>query len=162
MQREFAYPAEFIDADELRSAHIGGTQSHGALRIPDALAVHPLKLASGVLRMARAAGATVYTASPVTAWEKRGAEHVLTTPQGTVRARTVVLATNGYTPQHLHSAVRATLLPVLSHIIVTRPLTPEEIHAANFATRHVLTDSRKLFATGGACPTTAFCSAAAD
>ncbi|MEO8441302.1 MAG: FAD-binding oxidoreductase [Betaproteobacteria bacterium] len=144
LQHEFEYPAEFIEGDELRTAHIGGTQSHGALRIPDALAVHPLKLASGVLRMARAAGATVHTASPVTAWEKRGAEHLLTTPHGTVRAKTVVLATNGYTPQHLHPAVRATLLPVLSHIIVTRPLTPEEIHASNFITRHVLTDSRKL------------------
>src|SRR5258707_297270 len=40
--------------------------------------------------------------------------------------------------------MRATLLPVLSHIIVTRPLTPEEIHASNFVTRHVMTDSRKL------------------
>jgi len=144
LQREFDCPAEFIEADKLRAEHIGGTQSHGALRIPDALAVHPLKLASGVLRMARAAGATVHTASPVTAWEKHGAEHVLTTPHGTVRAKQVVLATNGYTPQHLHPAVRATLLPVLSHIIVTRPLTSVEIRAANFVTRHVLTDSRKL------------------
>jgi len=144
LRREFDYPAEFIEADELRATHIGGTQSHGAVRIPDALAVHPLKLASGVLRMARAAGALVHTASPVTAWEKRGAEHVLTTPHGTVRAKKVVIATNGYTPQHLHPAVRATLLPVLSHIIVTRPLTPEEIRAAHFLTRHVLTDSRKL------------------
>ena len=144
MQREFDYAAEFIDAETLRSQHIGGTQSHGALRVPDALAVHPMKLASGVLRMARAAGATVHTASPVTRLEKRGAGHVLTTPHGTVRAKSVVIATNGYTPQHLHPAVRAALLPILSHIIVTRPLTEEEIRAANFLTRHVLTDSRKM------------------
>ena len=63
---------------------------------------------------------------------------------GTVRAKKVVIATNGYTPQQLHPAVRATLLPVLSHIIVTRALTPDEIRAANFVTPHVLTDSRKL------------------
>jgi gamma-glutamylputrescine oxidase len=144
LQREFDYPAQFIEAEDLRVRHVGGTQSHGALRIPDAVAVHPLKLTAGVLRMAREAGATVHTASPVTHWQKHGAEHVLTTPGGTVRAKTVVLATNGYTPQFLHPAVRATLLPVLSHIIVTRPLTPDEIEAANFVTRHVLTDSRKL------------------
>ena len=144
LQREFGYPAEYIAADELRGNHLGGAQSHGALRIPDALGLHPLKLASGVLRMARAAGAKVHAASPVTHWEKRGAEHVLTTPHGTVRAKSVVLATNGYTPQQLHPAVRATLLPVLSHIIVTRPLTAEEIAASNFVTRHVLTDTRKL------------------
>jgi taurine dehydrogenase large subunit len=144
LQREFAYPAQWIDAEELRSQHVGGPQAHGALRIPDALAVHPLKLATGVLRMARAAGAKIHVASPVTAWDKRGAEHVLTTPYGAVRAKSVVIATNGYTPQHLHPVLRATLLPVLSHIIVTRPLTPDEIRAANFVTRHVLTDSRKL------------------
>src|SRR6185436_103723 len=80
LQREFEYPAQFLTAAELRDQHIAGTQSHGALRIPDALGVHPLKLALGVLRMARAAGATVHAGSPVTAWEKRGAEHVLTTP----------------------------------------------------------------------------------
>lgn len=144
LRDEFNYAAEFIDADELCLKHIGGTQSHGALHIPDALAVHPLKLVAGVLRMAREAGAAVHTASPVTAWKKLGAAHLLTTPQGTVRAKAVVIATNGYTPQQLHSAVRSTLLPVLSHIIVTRPLTRDEIQAANFVSRHVLTDSRKL------------------
>lgn len=144
LQRDFDYPAEYIDANQLRAAYIGGTQSHGALRIPDALAVHPLKLAQGVLRMARAAGATVHPASPVIEWKKNGAGHELATPHGMVRARTVVLATNGYTPQTLHGAVTATLLPALSHIIVTRPLTLGEIAAARFETRHVLTDSRKL------------------
>lgn len=144
LQCEFEYPAEFLSAEEVQARHIGGTQSHGALRIPDALALHPLKLSLGVLRTARAAGATVHPASPVTGWTKRGAEHVLATPCGEVRAKTVVLATNGYTPQHLHPAVRATLFPVLSHIIVTRPLTADEIRGTNFVTRHVLTDARKL------------------
>ncbi len=144
LQREFEYPAEFIGATELRANHIGGAQSHGALRIPDALSVHPLKLAAGVLRMARAAGAAVHSASPVTAWRKHGGEHVLSTPHGEVRARRVVVATNGYTPPGLHPAVAATLLPVLSHIIVTRPLTRAEIEGANFVTQHVLTDTRKL------------------
>jgi len=143
-QREFGYAAEFVPGETLRSRHVGGTQSHGALRIPDALAVHPLKLAFGVLRAARAAGASVHSASPVIAWRKSGAEHVLTTPDGTVHAKSVVLATNAYTPQHLHPAVRATLFPVLSQIIVTRPMTAEEIRATNFVTRHVMTDARNL------------------
>ena len=33
---------------------------------------------------------------------------------------------------------------MLSHIVVTRPLTRDELRATNFVTRHVLTDSRKL------------------
>jgi taurine dehydrogenase large subunit len=144
LQREFEYPARFLPAAEVHDRHIGGTQAHGALQIPDALAVHPLKLALGVLRMARAAGAVVHSASPVTGWEKHGAEHSLATPYGEVRARTVVIATNGYTPPALHPAVGAKLFPVLSHIIVTRPLTAAETRASGFVTRHVLTDTRKL------------------
>jgi len=46
LQREFQYPANSSMPAELRDNHAGGTQSHGALRIPDALAVHPLKLRS--------------------------------------------------------------------------------------------------------------------
>ncbi|HYC47221.1 MAG TPA: FAD-binding oxidoreductase [Burkholderiales bacterium] len=144
LRREFEYPVEYLSAANVQAHHIGGTESHGAMRIPDAVAVHPLKLSLGLLRMARDAGATVHSSSPVVELSKRGAEHVLKTPHGEVRAKTVVIATNGYTPRELHPALRATLFPVLSHIIVTRPLTPDEIRAANFITRHVLTDSRKL------------------
>ena len=144
LQQAFDYPAQFLDGETVRAKHIAGTQSYGALRVPDALAVHPLKLAHGVLRMARAAGAVVHAASPVTEWRKAGAVHVLRTPQGEIHARSVVLATNGYTPPDIHGAVQATLLPVLSHIIVTRPLTEAESRETNFITGHVLTDTRKL------------------
>jgi gamma-glutamylputrescine oxidase len=144
LQCEFGYPAAFLSAAQVRDTHIGGPQSHGALRFPDAVAVHPLKLSLGVLRMARAAGATVHSATPVLAWNKTGGTHVLTTPSSVVRARTVVLATNGYTPEHLHECVRGTTLPVLSHIIVTRPMTPAEKAASGFHTDHVLTDTRNL------------------
>ncbi|HUP94625.1 MAG TPA: FAD-binding oxidoreductase [Burkholderiales bacterium] len=144
LQREFEYPAEFLSAAQLQSDHIGGTQAHGALRFPDAIAVHPLKLSLGVLRIARACGARVHGASPVLSWNKAGATHVLKTPEATVRAANVVLATNGYTPEHLHDCVRATTLPALSHIIVTRPMTAAEKVASGFVTKHVLTDTRNL------------------
>lgn len=144
LQREFDYPAEFLTAGQVHARHIGGTQAHGALLFPDALAVHPLKLAHGMLELARAAGAAVHSASGVLDWKKTGGTHVLTTPHGTVQARTVVLATNGYTPEHLHACVRGTTLPLLSHIIVTRPMTAVEKTASGFRTGHVLTDTRKL------------------
>ncbi len=144
LRREFDYPASFLSAGEVRAGHIGGTQSHGAMRMPDALAVHPLKLALGVHRLAREQGATIHTASPVLDWRTADAEHALRTPHGFVRARRVVIATNGYTPEHLHACVRATTLPVLSHIIVTRPMTAAEKEASGFVTEHVLTDTRNL------------------
>jgi glycine/D-amino acid oxidase-like deaminating enzyme len=144
LQREFEYPAEFLSGPQVRAEHVGGGESHAALRFPDAIAVHPLKLAFGVLEMARSAGAKVHTGSPVLDWNKHGHTHVLKTPTAQIHARTVVLATNGYTPEHLHDCVRATTLPVLSHIIVTRPMSTEEKAASGFITEHVLTDTRTL------------------
>lgn len=144
LEREFGYPAAYLTAEEVQSLHIGGTQSHGALRVPDALAVHPLKLAFGVHRLARSAGARVHGGSPVTGWTRSGSEHRLLTPHGVLRARRVVIATNGYTPEHLHECLRASTLPVLSHIIVTRPMTAQEKRASAFVSDHVLTDTRNL------------------
>jgi gamma-glutamylputrescine oxidase len=144
LQREFEYPAEFLPAHRVRQEHIDGPESNGALRFPDALAVHPLKLAMGMLAAARKAGARVHSASPVLDWARTNGMHALATPYGTVRARKVVIATNGYTPEHLFPCLRGTTLPVLSHIIVTRPMRPHEKEASGFATGHVLTDTRNL------------------
>ena len=144
LQREFEYPAEFLSADKVRREHVGGAEAHGALRFPDALAVHPLKLAYGVLSAARSAGARVHSASPVLGWHKSGGTHTLATPRGTVRAKTVVIATNGYTPEHLFPCLRDATLPVLSHIIVTRPMTSQQKQSSGFVTGHVLTDTRNL------------------
>src|SRR5689334_913067 len=77
LQCEFEYRAEFLPAEKVRGEHIGGAEAHGALRFPDALAVHPLRLAHGVVAAARAAGATVHGSSPVLGWSKNGGTHVL-------------------------------------------------------------------------------------
>ena len=42
-------------------------------------------------------------------------------------AKKVVLATNGYTPKGFHSLVNNKSLPVLSQVIVTQPLTDEQL-----------------------------------
>ncbi len=144
LRERYAYETRLIDAEELRVRHLGGPQSHGALLLPDAIGLNPLKLAFGMLRLARAAGATVFSACPVVGWSKDGDRHLLATPAGRVRARHVVLATNGYTAEGLHGATNRRLLPVLSHIIVTRPMTPAEKAEAAFHTSHVLTDTRTV------------------
>lgn len=144
LREQFNYPSRLLNADEVRAGHLGGPQSHGGLVLKDAIGLNPLKLSFGVLRLARAQGAMVMSGSPVSGWTKKGKHHVLETPKGRVRAAQVLIATNGYTPEGLHPSVRGTLLPVLSHIIVTRPMTPSEKAEAAFHTSHVITDTRNL------------------
>lgn len=144
LEEAFGFEAELLDASAVKTRFMDGAEIHGGLRYPDGFGIHPLKLAHGLLALSREAGATVHTASPVTGWEKENGRHLLATLGGRLRARAVVLATNGYTPERLHACVSKRLLPVLSHIIVTRPLTEEEVTACNYATGISVIDTRNI------------------
>jgi taurine dehydrogenase large subunit len=136
------YPARFVAADGLRGVH-EGAESHGALCLPDGFSVNPLLLARGVHRMARAAGARIHTGSPVTGWTTESGHHRLVTPGGSVRAKKVIVATNGYTSSQLNSRLKDRVLPVHSQIIVTAPMSDEQI-AATMPSGNCFFDTRNL------------------
>src|SRR5699024_3687987 len=144
LESVFDYPVELLDQRALNHHGHAGTEAHGALHYQDAFAAHPLKLAFGLVEMARKAGAVIHDASPVTGWNRRGSEHELVTPKGRVRARRVSIATNGYSTEKLHQSLKARLMPVLSSIVVTRPLSAAEQDAAELTTTDIVTDTRKL------------------
>ena len=144
MREVFGYDTHMLSAEDVRNRYVDDADSHGALHEPDGIGVHPLKLAYGYLKMARALGVKVHTGSPVTGVTTRGGVHHLQTPNGTVRARAVGFATGGYTSNQLHPSLRAKIMPILSNSIVTRPLTKSEIEATRFRTHEVITDTRTL------------------
>ena len=139
----FGFEAELLDPEAIAAGHFRGTEAYAALRAGDSFGMHPLKLANGIARMAREAGAALHEGSPVTGIERDATGHVLTTPGGRVRSRIVVLAVNGYGPE-LHQATRGRVLPVLSNIVVTRPMTAAEKQESNFVTSDVMFDTRTL------------------
>lgn len=140
----FGYNARIFDAQTVKEEWVGDQDAQGAMHEPEGIGVHAGKLAFGYLKKARALGVKVHPASPVSGWETRNGYHYLRTPGGVVRAKTVAVATGGYTSNHLHKEFKNRLMPVLSNSVVTRPLTPQEIEACNFRTHQVLTDTRVL------------------
>ena len=138
------YRSDLVSAATLRRDYFHGEEAFAALRYPDGFALHPMKYAYGLLRMAREAGALVHSRSPVSQWTRTGGQHVLHTPQGTVRAQRVVIATNGYSTERLHGALNARLIPVLSNIVVTRPLTDSEQRESNMVTSDIMADTRAV------------------
>ena len=140
------YPhVEFLDRARLDSdGYLRGPEAFGALHTRNAFGLHPLKYVRGLAAAALRRGATLCARSPVVAWRREGGEHVLVTPRGAVRAHTVVMATNGYTPEGLHPFFRGRVLPATSNIIVTRPLTEAEWHDVGMLTTRVYSDTRKL------------------
>jgi taurine dehydrogenase large subunit len=144
LKERFDFETELVDADSLALQHFRGQEAFAALREGSSFGLHPLKLAHGLHRLARGAGAVVHAASPVIGWTREGDKHLLQTPGGRLRADQVVIATNGYSTERLLKPLRARTLPVLSSIIVTRPMTAEEKAACNFVTSHVMIDTRKI------------------
>ncbi|MCH8536752.1 MAG: FAD-binding oxidoreductase [Alkalimonas sp.] len=119
-------------------------QAQGAIFDPNCYGLNPLQLALGYAAMATNVGVTVYGASPVTNWRSEQGYHRLITQQGSVRAKKVLIASNGYTPKNFHPLLQGRLLPVLSSVIVTRPLTPNELAACGIHGQPIVMDTRAL------------------
>jgi glycine/D-amino acid oxidase-like deaminating enzyme len=56
----------------------------------------------------------------------------------------VVVATNGFTTDGLHPALDGRMLPAISNIVVTRPLTDDEIAAQRYGTLTPVLNTRRL------------------
>ncbi len=143
-QKMFNYDVQVLGQEEVRTQYMNDQNAFGAIRYQDGFGLNPLKLAWGYAKLAREAGAKIFTGSPVLRWHKEASGYRLSTPQGDVFAKKVVLATNGYTPKDFHPLVSNRTLPVLSQIIVTEPLSDEQIAACNFLTSNVVMDTRAL------------------
>ena len=104
--------------------------------------VDPARYHQGLLDRVRAAGATVVPRCPVTRIERAGAEFRLRTARGEVRARDVVIATNGYTA-NLTPWLQRRVIPIGSYIIATEALTPEQMKRLMPKNR-IVSDTRKV------------------
>lgn len=144
LSRIFNYEVNYLNKQELTAYGHAGNEAYGALHYRDSFSAHPLKVVFGLLQLACKAGAMVHSASPVIRWQSNKGKHLLQTPQGKVHANKVVIATNGYSTERLHPSLNAKLLPVLSSIIVTEPLSKEQQETAGFTTNNIITDTRKL------------------
>ena len=116
----------------------------GALTIPVGFALNPLKYASGLANAVAKSGAKIHGDSPVISAEYKDGLHILRTPQAILRAKKVIFATNGYSTDNLPKQLKKRYLPVQSNILVTRPLTEDELAAQGWTSRQMCYDTRNL------------------
>jgi glycine/D-amino acid oxidase-like deaminating enzyme len=97
-QRQLAargVPVTLLDATA--AAHATGAATlHGALLDPRAGTIQPLAYVRGLARAAQARGAHLHEGTPATAIAHDGVAWTVTCPQGSLRARTLLLAVNAY------------------------------------------------------------------
>jgi glycine/D-amino acid oxidase-like deaminating enzyme len=118
--------AGLLDRDATAS-RIGSDRYRGALFDRRGGQLNPLAYTRGLAHAAIAAGARIMIDSPALSLTRTGAGWRIATPDGTVEAGQVLLASNGYSDALLPALPRS-IVPVYSAIVATAPL-PDPIRA---------------------------------
>lgn len=130
----------WLDADQVRN-EVDSPLFLGAWWEPRCGLLNPAKQVRELKRVAQQFGAEVYERTPVTEIQ-RGPRFQLHTPGGVVTAEKIVLATNAYS--HLIPELRSKQSPVFTHMVVTEPLTPQQLGSIGWKNRQGLEDARNL------------------
>jgi glycine/D-amino acid oxidase-like deaminating enzyme len=125
-----------------QSAEIDSDFYHGGCVYHDDASVDPTRLLLSLLSLAQAGGATVMDRCGVNAIKSVRDGFEVLTARGTVKARQVLLATNGYSgplsPWH-----RRRVIPIGSYQIATEPLGANRVRALIPRGRNIV-DSRRV------------------
>jgi gamma-glutamylputrescine oxidase len=115
-------PMHYLDSAALKK-YIGLEGAAGAVLDPNAGQINGLQLVRGLRPVLIEQGVEIYEQTPILKI-REGREIELETPHATVKAKAIVLGTNGYTGKlgYFKDAV----FPLHSHVFATEPLTREQ------------------------------------
>ena len=116
---------ELLDQPRMQAWVNSPTYLGGLVRRNDFALVDPARLTWGLRATAESLGATVHEGSPVTGIDRRRGELSVHTTEGAVRTDRVLLATNAY-PGPLRRP-RRYVIPVYDHVLMTEPLSTEQM-----------------------------------
>jgi len=137
--REFDHRVTLIPRTAQR-AELGSDYYHGALLDEASGCLNPARYVAGLAAAAARRGARLAEHATVARIERGSGGFRLETSRGTLAAREVLVASNGYTTA-LTPRLRRRVIPLGSYIIATAPL-PEATAAALLPRRRVVFDSK--------------------
>ena len=139
--KDLAVDAKVVTRAE-QHAEIGTDAYWGGVVYLRHASIDPARYHQGLLERVVAAGARVVGRCAATGIESDGRGFLLRTARGAVRARDVVVATNGYTGP-LTPWLRRRVIPIGSYMIATEPL-PEAQMARLMPKDRIVSDTRKV------------------
>lgn len=143
LHRRWGDQAELWDAAEAR-ADLDSPTYRGAVRIRGGSALmDPARLAWGLAAAAQRRGVQLYEGTRVVSVTRSPTGVRVAAPSGAVTARKALLATGAYDP--LLRRLRAWVLPVYDHVLVTEPLTADQRSALGWPDRQGVTDLGNQF-----------------
>jgi len=133
----------FLTREEVRERVDSPTYLAGVWDPTGNALVNPARLAWGLAETAERLGVTVAEHTPVRSIHDRGSVVEAVTDAGTIRAASVVLATNAFPA--LLKRLSLYTVPVYDYALGTAPLTPEQMAAIGWSGREGLTDAGNEF-----------------
>jgi glycine/D-amino acid oxidase-like deaminating enzyme len=121
---------------------LGSDVYHGGVVFPRHASLDPGKYHRGLLQRAVESGVDVVGNCAVMDIEKVADGFILKTPKGRVKARDVIVATNGYTTK-LTPWLQRRVIPIGSYIIATEKLDPSMVDTL-FPTNRIASDTCKV------------------
>jgi glycine/D-amino acid oxidase-like deaminating enzyme len=137
----FEVPAHVVPRAEQRS-ELGTDVYHGGVIFENHASLDPGRYHAGLVKLAREAGVTFAARCEVTGLDRTASGHDVSTARGTVSAREVVMATNGYSGK-LSPWHRRRIIPIGSYIIATEEL-PEALVDEIIPKNRIISDTRRV------------------
>jgi glycine/D-amino acid oxidase-like deaminating enzyme len=119
--------AEILGRDRV-AEELATTRYHGGMVLHRAGSVHPGRFTRSLAAAAARHGATLAGGVAVDSYAREGDGFLLQTSRGPLRARQLMVATNGYTGAATPWQQRR-LIPVASYMIATEPLGADRVRA---------------------------------
>jgi glycine/D-amino acid oxidase-like deaminating enzyme len=141
--RQLGQPVEFLDREGMQAKVHSPTYTGGLFRKDRAAIVDPARLAWGLKAAAESLGVRIFEDTKATSIEKDGVGVLITTPLGRVRAARVALGTNAFPP--VLKRLKHYIAPVYDYVLVTEPLTLDQLASIGWAERQGLSDIPNQF-----------------
>jgi len=142
--KEFGIETKVYSKEEFNEIGHAGNEQFGAFSYKPGFAINPLKFLLGLAKQAKESGVKIYQNSKVNKIEKNSGEFNVIANDHIITSNKIVMATNGFYKDDLFPKLNNMILPVISNIIITRPLTNDEIKSHNFVTNNPVLNIRNL------------------
>lgn len=138
---KLGFDHEWLEGSAL-AAHIKSERFRSGVFDPHPCIINPAKLARGLKEVAEGLGVKVYEQTPLEELID-GSVVTLRTGQGSVKARQVVLALNGYGASL--GFKKARILPVHTYIVLTEPMTDAQLDAVGWREKRASLETARNF-----------------
>ena len=140
----FNIKSEIFDKDTFNKIGHSGEEQFGALSYEPGFAINPLKFVNGLASSVIEANGKIFVQSKVSSIKKYDNYYTANCNSFEIKTKKIVVATNGFYQEGLIKELDSRVMPIISNIIVTEPLTEEQLAFHNFNTFSPIVNTRNL------------------